>query len=60
MNQTGTKLACDECGAQLAVTRGGDGQVHCCDRPMTVTAGGAQTRQSTPASDTPIDDPFYD
>lgn len=33
-NQLGKRLTCSECGAQVLVTKGGEGKVHCCDKPM--------------------------
>jgi hypothetical protein len=39
MNQTGTRLVCDQCGAQVMVTKGGDGEVMCDGVPMRNLAG---------------------
>lgn len=58
MNQTGTKLSCSLCGSQLAVTKGGDGQVHCCNQPMEVVAG-LQQSTARPSGEIAVDDPFY-
>jgi hypothetical protein len=58
VNKTGTKLSCQICGSQLAVTKGGDGVVHCCDRPMDVVAG-AQQSTARPSGPITVDDPFY-
>ncbi len=33
-NQTGKRYKCTECGAEFIVTRGGDGTVCCCGKPM--------------------------
>ncbi|MGQ9675100.1 MAG: desulfoferrodoxin [Chloroflexota bacterium] len=33
-NKLGKRLQCEECGAQLLVTKGGEGEVRCCDKPM--------------------------
>jgi hypothetical protein len=58
VNQTGTKLSCQVCGSQLAVIKGGEGQVNCCGQAMEVVAGQQQStdrRVSEPAAD----DPFY-
>jgi hypothetical protein len=40
MNQTGTRLVCDRCGAQVMVTKGGDGEVWCDGVPMRDLAAG--------------------
>lgn len=39
MNLLGTKLSCEECGAQVVVIKGGEGQLACHGRPMRVIAG---------------------
>ena len=36
INKTGTRLACSECGAEFVVTRGGDGDLTCCDQLLVV------------------------
>ena len=59
-NRTGTKLTCSNDGAQVAVTRGGDGQVHCCGSPMEISAGNVQVRPEADKPSGPVDDPFYD
>jgi DNA-directed RNA polymerase subunit RPC12/RpoP len=33
-NQIGKKYYCTKCGAEFIATRGGDGTVHCCGKPM--------------------------
>ncbi len=33
-NQLGKRMTCPKCGAQVLVTKGGAGQVACCDQPM--------------------------
>jgi len=33
-NQIGKRYYCTKCGAEFIVTRGGDGTVHCCGKPM--------------------------
>ena len=33
-NETGKRYACQSCGVEVIVTKGGDGEVHCCARPM--------------------------
>jgi len=33
-NQVGKRYICKKCGAELIVTRGGDGKLHCCGEPM--------------------------
>jgi desulfoferrodoxin len=39
MNLLGTKLACETCGAQVVVIKGGEGEVTCHGKPMKVVAG---------------------
>lgn len=34
VNKLGKRLKCENCGAQVLVTKAGEGQVHCCDTPM--------------------------
>ena len=33
-NQIDKKYCCTKCGAEFIVTRGGDGTVHCCSKPV--------------------------
>lgn len=33
-NQIGKRYLCAKCGAELIVTKGGDGAVHCCGQLM--------------------------
>lgn len=33
-NQAGKRLKCGACGAEIVVTKGGEGSVVCCDQPM--------------------------
>jgi desulfoferrodoxin-like iron-binding protein len=33
-NQIGKRYYCTKCGAEVIVTRGGDGTIHCCGQPM--------------------------
>ncbi|MDP1821458.1 MAG: hypothetical protein Q8K58_16395 [Acidimicrobiales bacterium] len=33
-NQAGKRLKCDACGAEVVVTKGGNGTVACCQKPM--------------------------
>lgn len=33
-NQVGKRYKCVKCGAEVIVTRGGNGAVHCCGQPM--------------------------
>jgi desulfoferrodoxin-like iron-binding protein len=33
-NQIGKRYRCTKCGAEFIVTRGGDGTIHCCGKPM--------------------------
>ncbi len=32
-NQVGKRYKCAKCGAEVIVTRGGNGTVKCCDQP---------------------------
>ena len=42
MNQMGTKLICDECQAQVIVTKAGSGTVMCHGVPMRVAGAGSR------------------
>jgi len=33
-NQVGKRYQCTKCGAEMIVTKGGEGAVSCCDQPM--------------------------
>lgn len=33
-NQVGKKYVCTECNNEVIVTRGGDGTLQCCGKPM--------------------------
>jgi len=33
-NQVGKRYKCSKCGAEVIVTRGGNGAVKCCGQPM--------------------------
>ena len=33
-NETGKRYACQSCGAEVIVTKGGDGEVRCCGTAM--------------------------
>ncbi|GBD13111.1 hypothetical protein HRbin24_01134 [bacterium HR24] len=33
-NQVGKRYQCGVCGSEFIVTRGGEGQLHCCGQPM--------------------------
>jgi len=33
-NQIGKRYLCAKCGAEIIVTKGGDGTVNCCGQPM--------------------------
>ena len=33
-NQIGKRYQCSNCGAELIVTKGGNGTVQCCNKPM--------------------------
>ena len=34
-NETGKRYFCETCGSEFVVTRGADGTISCCDKPMT-------------------------
>lgn len=36
-NATGKRYLCASCGAELLVTRGGDGTLTCCNQPMQIS-----------------------
>ena len=46
-NQTGKRYVCATCGAEMLVTRGGEGEIKCCDRPMQLR-GATTPAQSQP------------
>lgn len=33
-NQPGKQYQCSVCGGTVVATKGGDGEIHCCSRPM--------------------------
>jgi hypothetical protein len=33
-NKLGKRLHCETCGAQVLITKGGEGEVCCCGKPM--------------------------
>ena len=33
-NQVGKRYQCTKCGTEMIVTKGGDGSLNCCDKPM--------------------------
>ena len=33
-NQVGKRYQCTKCGAEIIVTKGGEGNLSCCDQPM--------------------------
>jgi hypothetical protein len=35
-NQVGKRYVCTVCGAEFIVTRGGDGELHCCGKKMEI------------------------
>ena len=39
-NQVGKRYVCKKRGAEFIVTRGGDGQLHCCGAPMEIKKRG--------------------
>ena len=60
MNETGTKLSCETCNAQLVVTKGGSGEVMCCGSPMQVVSGKRPEGADAARERIRADDPFYD
>jgi len=43
--QVGKRYVCKTCGAEFIVTRGGKGELYCCDQPMELkTPGGEKKR----------------
>ncbi|MFQ5924744.1 MAG: hypothetical protein ACE5IE_01935 [Dehalococcoidia bacterium] len=35
-NQLGKRYFCEKCGSEMIVTKGGEGNLHCCGQPMTM------------------------
>ncbi len=35
-NEVGKRYTCEKCSAEFIVTRGGEGQLKCCDQPMEI------------------------
>jgi competence CoiA-like predicted nuclease len=35
-NQVGKRYVCPVCGAEFIVTRGGEGELHCCGKKMEI------------------------
>jgi desulfoferrodoxin-like iron-binding protein len=33
-NKAGKRMKCESCGAEVVVTKSGDGEVLCCSQPM--------------------------
>ena len=33
-SQTGKRYKCSECGAEFVVTKGGEGEIKCCGKPL--------------------------
>ncbi|MFC1929273.1 desulfoferrodoxin [Chloroflexota bacterium] len=33
-NQVGKRYRCAKCGAEVIITRGGEGEINCCGQPM--------------------------
>ena len=33
-SQTGKRYMCQECGAEFVVTKGGEGTIRCCGKPL--------------------------
>jgi desulfoferrodoxin-like iron-binding protein len=40
-NQTGKRYACSTCGAEMLITKAGEGALSCCGEPMQLKAPGA-------------------
>ena len=36
VNETGKRYVCGKCGAEMIVTKGGDGAVACCGEQMSI------------------------
>lgn len=34
MNQVGKRFRCETCGSEVLVTKGGDGELRCCENAM--------------------------
>ncbi len=51
-NQTGKRYVCASCGSEMLVTRGGDGELACCNQPMTIR-GATSTQQAPEAQQSP-------
>lgn len=51
-NQTGKRYVCSVCGSEMLVTRGGDGALTCCGKPMELRGATASSQgQSGPAKE---------
>ena len=35
-NETGKRYTCSQCGSEFLVTRGGEGQMKCCNEPTNL------------------------
>ncbi len=35
-NTMGKRYTCEKCGSQFVVTKGGQGELHCCGQPMVI------------------------
>lgn len=35
-NEPGKRYTCNECGSEYIITRGGDGNIFCCGKPMEI------------------------
>ena len=44
-NVTGKRYQCASCGAEVLVTRGGDGNLVCCGQPMQLRGAAAPAKQ---------------
>jgi desulfoferrodoxin-like iron-binding protein len=38
--KVGTRYVCTACNAEFIVTRAGEGELICCNKPMEIKAGG--------------------
>jgi desulfoferrodoxin-like iron-binding protein len=44
-NQSGKRYVCAKCGAEMLVTKAGDGQLSCDGEPMTIRGATPSTKQ---------------
>lgn len=51
-NQTGKRYACQSCGSEFLVTKGGSGEIRCCGQPLSLKApAGAPASTKAPAGE---------